>query len=199
MNDGLRERLASIDPMSSDVRVEPVTSQSSRRLLERVMSTDLKEHAASQRPRRSLRALPVAAVAALVMAVGGVIAFNNLPGGSPAAALELNAPAEDMMASCIMFSPEQLALTADIAFEGTVTSVEGSTVNLSVDTWFKGGDQTEVVLDAPLGMEALIGGIPFEVGNQYLISAQAGTVNYCGFSGPSTPEYRAAFEQAFAG
>ena len=103
------------------------------------------------------------------------------------------------MASCIMFSPDELARVAEIAFEGTVMSVEGSTVNLSIDTWFKGGDYTEVVLDAPPGMEALIGGIPFEVGSQYLISAQAGVVNYCGFSGPSSPEYRAAFEQAFTG
>ncbi len=199
MNDDLRERLARIDPMSADVPVEPVTSPSSRHLLEKVMSTELKEQAATQRPRRSLRALPVAAVAALVLAIGGVIALNGLPRGTPAAALELSAPAEDMMASCIMFSPEELARVAEIAFEGTVTSVEGSTVTLTVDTWFKGGDHTEVALDAPLGMEALIGGIPFETGNQYLISAQAGTVNYCGFSGPSTPDYRAAFQQAFAG
>jgi hypothetical protein len=47
-------------------------------------------------------------------------------------------------------------------------------------------------------MEALIGGIPFAVGEEYLVSAQAGSVNYCGFSGPATPEYRTAFEAAFA-
>jgi hypothetical protein len=46
-------------------------------------------------------------------------------------------------------------------------------------------------------MEALIAGFPFEVGAQYLITAYDGNVNYCGFSGPSTPEFRAAFEQAF--
>lgn len=199
MNDDLRQRLASIDPMSAEVPVEPVTSQSSRRLMEKAMSTDLKEQAAAQRPRRSIQALPVAALAALVLAIGGVVAFSNLSGNAPAAALELSAPAEDTMASCIMFSPEELTRVAEIAFEGTVTSVEGSTVTLSVDTWFKGDAYAKVVLDAPLGMEALIGGIPFEIGGQYLVSAQAGTVNYCGFSGPSTPEYRAAFQQAFAG
>jgi hypothetical protein len=47
-------------------------------------------------------------------------------------------------------------------------------------------------------MEALIGGIPFEVGDRYLISAQSGNVNYCGFSGQSTPELRAGFEAAFS-
>jgi len=102
------------------------------------------------------------------------------------------------MAMCIMFSVEELA-RAPLAFEGTVTSVEGETVTLDVDEWFKGGEAEQVVLHAPAGMEALIGGIPFEEGGQYLITAYDGTVNYCGFSGPSAPEFRAAFEEAFAG
>jgi len=52
-------------------------------------------------------------------------------------------------------------------------------------------------LNAPQGLEALIGGIPFESGEQYLITAYDGQVNYCGFSGPSTPEFRASFVEAF--
>lgn len=200
MSDDLRDRLARLDPMSAEVPVEPVTSESSRRLLEKVMSTQLKERSGAQRARRSPWTIPVAAMTALVVAIGGVMALGNGSENDPSAAvLELNAPAEDMLASCIMFTPEELARVAEIAFEGTVISVVGPTVTLSVDTWFKGGDYTEVVLDAPLGMEALIGGIPFEAGGQYLISADGGTVNYCGFSGPSTPEYRSAFQQAFSG
>jgi hypothetical protein len=35
------------------------------------------------------------------------------------------------------------------------------------------------------------------LGEQYLITATDGNVNYCGFSGPSTPELRSAFEEAF--
>lgn len=143
----------------------------------------------------------VAAVAALVVAIGGVITLGDPPGATPQAAspMELNAGGEDAMASCIMFSPEELERVAEIAFEGTVTAVDGPEVTLSVDRWFRGGGETtEVVLNAPLGMEALIGGIPFAVGEQYLISAQDGNVNYCGFSGPATPEFRAAFETAFA-
>jgi hypothetical protein len=99
---------------------------------------------------------------------------------------------------CIMFSVEELA-RAPLAFEGTVTAVEGDSVTLTVDEWFKGGDAGQVVLNAPQGMEALIAGFPFEVGAPYLITAYDGNVNYCGFSGPSTPEFRAAFEQAFGG
>jgi hypothetical protein len=134
----------------------------------------------------------VAAAAALVVGVGGVLALG---GGEPTT-LTLNAGGEDPMAMCIQFSTEQLA-KAPVAFEGTVTSVEGSVVTLDVDTWFKGGDADQVVLDAPQGMEALIGGIPFIVGDPYLVTAYDGNVNYCGFSGPATPDLRAAFEEAF--
>ena len=140
----------------------------------------------------------IAAAAALVLAVGGVIALTG-GGTDPVASgppLELTAGGEDLTAMCIVFSVEELA-KAPLAFEGTVTTVEGDTVTLDVDHWFKGGDAGQVILNAPQGMEALIAGIPFEVGGQYLITAYDGNVNYCGFSGPSTPELRAAYEQAF--
>lgn len=200
MNDELRDRLARLDPMNSGVPTEPATSESSRQMLEDIMSTPTKQTTETgQTPRRTW--IGIAAVTALVLAVGGALVFGGDDGTPSASAppLELDAPTEDIMAICMAFSPEELANGAEIAFEGTVTAVEGDTVTLSVDEWFRGGDQSEVVLHAPQGMEALIGGIPFESGQQYLISAQQGTVNYCGFSGPSTPEFRTAFETAFTG
>ena len=75
----------------------------------------------------------------------------------------------------------------------------GGTVEITVDRWFKGGDADTVVLEAPSGMEALIGGIPFAEGESYLITAYDGTVNYCGFSGPATADFRSAFDAAFGG
>lgn len=199
MSDELRDRIARVDPMPSDVPVEPVTSETSRRLLEDVMSTDLEERAEPAAAARRYWTWAVAAVAALVVAFAGVIALSGGDEPVPVAAepLELSAPADDTMASCIMFSPEELARVAEIAFAGTVTSVDGPTVTLTVDHWYKGGDAVEVILNAPQGMVALINGIEFAEGQEYLITAQNGTVNYCGFSGPATPEYRSAFEQAF--
>lgn len=201
MTDELRERLARLNPMHSGVPTEPTTTESSRELLEQVMSTPTQERTeSSETPRRSWN-FAVAAVAALVLAIAGGLAImggEDTPPTAAAPPLELNAGEEDILASCIVFSPEELDRVAEIAFEGTATSVEGDTVILAVDTWYRGGeDATEVVLNAPQGMEALIGGIPFEVGKQYLISAQGGNVNYCGFSGESTPDLRSGFEQAF--
>jgi hypothetical protein len=195
MTDQLRERLAHLDPMHPGVDTEPP----SRELLEGIMSTPVIEQPETGPEQKSNRWLVgIAAAAALVLAVGGAIALTG-GGTDPVASgppLQLTAGGEDLTAMCIMFSVEELA-RAPLAFEGTVTTVEGDTVTLDVDHWFKGGDAGQVILNAPQGMEALIAGIPFQVGGQYLITAYDGNVNYCGFSGPSTPELRADFEQAF--
>ena len=195
MTDELRERLARLDPMPTGVPVEAAASESSRELLEEVMSIELDEKNEGPASRSGgVRWLSIAAVVALLVGVGAVLA-TTLGGGEPTQ-MELAAGGEDSMMSCIMFSTEQLA-TAQVAFEGTVVSSEGPVVTLDVDTWYTGGDTDQVVLNAPQGMEALIGGMEFEVGGTYLISAYDGNVNYCGFSGPSTPEFKAAFEEAF--
>ena len=202
MSDHLRDRLARIDPMHSGVPTEPTTSRSSQELLERIMSTPLKEKTEPQPAPRRTWAIAVAAMAALVLAVAGGIALmggEDTPPVATGQTLELTAGGEDLMASCIAFSIEELDRVAEIAFAGTVTDVDGAMVTLAVDTWYRGDDTVGTVdLNAPQGMEALIGGIPFAVGEEYLITAQGGNVNYCGFSGPVTPEYRSAFEAAFA-
>lgn len=166
------------------------------------MSTPTKETAASERSPRRAWTIAIAASAALILAIAGGLAIfggDDAPPVAEGPPLELNAGAGDVMASCIMFSTEELERIAEIAFEGTATRVDGDTVTLAVDTWYRGGDDaTEVVLHAEQGLEALIDSVPFEVGGQYLITAQGGSVNYCGFSGESTTDLRAAFEQAFA-
>jgi hypothetical protein len=186
--------------MHPGVPTESLATPASRRLLEEIMSTPVTEEPDTRlKPSRWL--IGVAAAAALVVAVGGAIALTGETSGDPVAQdppLVLNAGGEDVMASCIMFSVEELA-KAQVAFEGTVVTVEGDAVTLDVGEWFKGGEASQVVLNAPQGLEALIAGFPFEVGSQYLITAYDGNVNYCGFSAPSTPEMKAAFEQAFGG
>jgi hypothetical protein len=199
MKDELRERLARLDPMHSGVPTEPTTSGSSQELLEKIMSTPLKEKVEPTPAPRRTWTIAIAAVAALVIAVAGGLALTG-DDDAPVAAgppLELTAGGEDIMASCIAFSPEALDDVAKLAFAGTVTAVDGDVVTLTVDEWYRGGDAGEVVLNAPQGMEALIGGIPFAGGDAYLVSAQGGSVNYCGFSGAATPELRAGFEAAF--
>ncbi|HET7846302.1 MAG TPA: hypothetical protein VFL72_02345 [Acidimicrobiia bacterium] len=199
MTDELRNRLSRLDPMASDVPTEPVTTESSQQLLEEIMSTpNVEQPGSSGTPNKRPWIAAVAAAAVVIVAIGAVGLLSN-DGSDPVAAgppLELNAGGEDPMAMCIQFSVEELA-KAQVAFEGTVSSVDGDAVTLDVDTWYTGGDAAQVVLNAPQGLEALIDGFAFEEGAQYLITAYDGNVNYCGFSAKSTPEMRAAFEEAF--
>ncbi len=113
-----------------------------------------------------------------------------------AAPLELSLGADDAMASCLPLDAATLA-TMSPAFAATATAVEGEIVTLDVDRWFAGGDAATVELQAQPGLEALIAGFTFEVGQEYLITAAEGTVNFCGYSGPATPELTAVFDQAF--
>ncbi len=56
-----------------------------------------------------------------------------------------------------------------------------------------------VTLIAPEGLEALIGGVAWEVGRSYIVSASDGVVHYCGQTGPATPELQTIYDAAFAG
>ncbi len=126
---------------------------------------------------------------------------NNDGGDTQVAAgppLELSLGDSDLMSSCIMFDTTVLAGMSP-AFAGTATVVDGETVTLSVDRWYTGGDASTVVLEGAAGSPALIDGFEFVVGQQYLITAAEGNVNFCGYSGPATPELTAAFEAAFPG
>lgn len=200
MNDEeLRSQLKRLDPMPPGVPTEPVTSQSSRSRLEHIMSTPtIETRPEIRQPNRIPRFAAAVAVLVAVVAVGSIVLAGNDEPDTSGPALELTAGPHDAMAMCLAFDVATLA-TMPVAFEGTVRTVEGEQVTLDVDTWFTGGDSGQVQITAPAGLEALIGGIEFLVGEQYLITATDGVVNYCGYSGPATPEFRAAFQQAFAG
>jgi hypothetical protein len=208
MSDELRNRLRRIDPMGPDVETRSVSD--AREMMEAVMSTETKTKSSERRSEKTRDALrpttattggsiaisrPFAwAAAAMAMVVVAGFALLN-SGGSTPLMLSAGDSAPSMM-SCLPFSVDILD-DMDVAFEGTVANVDGDQLTLDVVTWYRGGDSDQVQITAPLGMEALIGGIPFEVGGNYLVSASNGVVSYCGYTGVATPEFRSAFEQAF--
>lgn len=214
-DDELRDRIARLDPAAGSA-TEPITSPTARALLEEIMNTPLMEteHPAQPAPprRRSRWTVPaLAAATVMVLGLGVAIAANGGLGdgddelaGAPVTTpvpeklkvLELSTGVEDMLASCLAITPEALA-EVPVAFKGTVQTAEGGIVTLTIDQAYKGTDAQMATLVAPEGMEALIGGISFVPGEQYLITAFDGVVNYCGFSGPATPELQAIFDQAF--
>lgn len=193
MKDELRERLARLDPMPPGVPTEGVTTPSSQELMEEIISTQVREK--TLEPAHSRRWMSVAAAMALVVGVAAAFALGSDRGGQ---AMVLGASDPGITGICLQFSVEQLAM-AEVAFEGTAVSVDGTSVELEVDRWFKGGEAGKVLLEAPTGLELLIDGIAFEVGASYLISASNGAVDYCGYSGGANDQLRSAFQAAFGG
>jgi hypothetical protein len=153
--------------------------------------------ARSRRPRGLILGAAAAAVV-LAAAAGGAIVANH--GDAPVAAptvTDLKLPAPDAMGMCIRFDVDTLA-PMQTAFSGTVLEKTDETVLLDVDKWYRGGDSDEVRLTARKSeFVALEGGIDFQVGARYLITATDGTVNFCGFSGPWTQEMADTYAQAF--
>ncbi len=213
MNDELRDQLEQLDPMHPGVPVESVTTPSSRARLEQIMNTPLIEreqsdssgagrivHIDAPRGRRSWL-FGVAAAAAVALAGAAVVGSIGGGGDEPQTAsppLELSIGSDDPMAMCLPFD---VSILRDMspAFAATATSVEPGVVTLDVDRWYTGGDADTVVLQTPDSSPALIAGFEFVVGEQYLITAAEGNVNFCGYSGVATPEMTAAFDAAFAG
>lgn len=212
--DDLRDRLAGIDP-ARDLPTDTATGARGRALLEDIMNAPLTDEQPETTPtsrtappagRGSRRpwwigagaAAAVIAIVALGVAMLGDDADEpEQAGGGEAIELSLG-EGQDAMASCLALSPEMLT-PMPLAFAGTATAIDGERVVLDVTQWYQGGDAATVELTAPAGLEALIGGIDFQVGQSYLVSAADGFVNYCGFSGPDTPELRAIYDAAFAG
>ncbi len=100
---------------------------------------------------------------------------------------------------CAVPSAETLS-TFDTAFAGTVTLLEDGTATLAVDQWYAGGDADTVTVTSPSqDLAALLMAVEFEKGKSYLVSATDGRVTLCGFTGETTPELQALYDEAFAG
>jgi hypothetical protein len=160
----------------------------------------------------------VAAAAAVVLVAAGITGALTLgaddtatttpptaiaPTAIAPSALALTLPSDDgtVMQSCIAFDVRFLA-DMPVAFAGTVTSVTDEEVTLDVGRWYQGSTAQQradvVTLSVPgPTLSISLDGVEFAEGESYLVTANDGTVNGCGFSGPATPELEAAYAEAF--
>ena len=140
------------------------------------------------------------ALVAVAVAVGvtAVLVATMLDEDATGAAgsLELVAEPFDPAASCIVPSADVLALN-ETAFAGTVSSIEGEQITLTVERWYAGGGADTVAVTAVSGLEALTGSVPWSEGETFLVSATNGVVAYCGLSGPTSPDLLTMYDTAF--
>lgn len=198
MSDDAERRLRASDPAGVQ---EPWSAGEVHRVVTQVRDRD----AAAPPPREAgvgrRVVLPLAAAAGVVALAGvtTVVLTDDEPAGPPAATvLRLTLPEQAMMTSCVPFSTDVLA-QMPTAFAGEVAAVEPQRVFLDVDTWYRGGSADRVALVTP-GDEVLSldGQVDFTEGHRYLVTAaETGTVNFCGFTAPWTPDLAREFETAF--
>lgn len=213
--EGLRERIGHLDPASRTL-TSPVDSPRGRALLEEIMKApidsrdrmDAIEETRSatpifnscRRPPRGRRLLSAAAAVIAVVAVALALtrgtndATREVAHDSQMLHLSLG-EGPDPMTSCPGVDSESVA-TLELAFVGTVTSVDDEHVSLDVDRWYTGGNAIQVRLTSPSNTELLIGRPDFLVGAQYVVSAISGVVTNCGFSGPAA-DLQPTFDTAF--
>lgn len=207
----LRALLRQSDPARS---LTPADPQGLARLLEDTVSNDLDTRTdlpqqTTELRRRGPLAWLVAAAAVATIAGGGYAAVSSMqdngtveqagPSTSPVdepVVVTLQAPAP-VATKCAVPTPELLG-SAEIAFAGTVTAIDGDVVTLAPTETYAGGsaDEIEVVGMHP-DVRALTGQPEFVVGGTYLVSATGGQMSACGFSGTASPELQNLYDLAF--
>jgi hypothetical protein len=225
-DDQLRDRIGRLDPLAHSelggVSIDPITSPEARSRLETIMNSTLSELETSdpqpnspqpRNPRRWMAISGAAAAAVAAIAIG-VVAVNSGGDDEPqdAGQIETTNDQQDpgkltvldlstgeagaIAGMCIQLDPTIIA-QSQVAFKGTVTMADNGVVQLTVDDAYVGVDAQVVTLSAPDGQLGLNGSVDWVVGGEYLVTAWDGVVNYCGQTGPATPELQAMFNEAF--
>ena len=119
-----------------------------------------------------------------------------------AGAVLLTAPDDVGSGRCMAPSADVLG-KADVAFDGTVLSVEHGLVDLEVSRWYRGAGDADgglATVRAQSGaMQALIGAVAFEEGGRFLVAGIDGELMVCGLSAPYDEALAGLYEEAFDG
>ena len=162
---------------------------------------------------RNRRWLPLAAAAAAVLAVAGVAIAAVGGGGDDEPAPEQAAPTTAVpptqgpvtpggssLGSCVETYDLQTLQNREVAFAGTVESVEGDQVTFAVERWFRGGDgDTATLTSATAGAITPGGASPLTPGARVLVAGDGGFAWECGFTQPYDDAVAAAWATALAG
>ena len=89
---------------------------------------------------------------------------------------------------------------ADVAFSGTVRSIEHGLVDVEVDNWYRGNGGDVAQVRAQSGqMQALIGAVAFEEEGRFLVAGIDGELMVCGLSAAYDEQLAALYDEAFGG
>jgi len=176
------DELRRADPARSR---RPQPSDSKARVWARIQEVTMEPTSNPTASRRPIWAVGAAAIVAV--AVAAVAVLVNAGGVTPPS------PTDDPgtgIGSCVeSYSVETLA-EREVAFDGTVTAIDGDDVTFAVNEAFAGVDGDEITLTAS-GMTGTAitsaGGPTLAVGERYLVAGDGGFAWACGFTQPYDP------------
>lgn len=198
-DDQLRAMLRAADPAAS---LSPLPDD---RITRMVNLTNSQPSAPAPR-RAPRRPLLVGLGGTAALAAAAFVAVSALtPAATSAVRLVLPSGDGGMAAgSCPVLTPDLLT-PLPLAFQGAVSEVTDETVTLTVTHVFRGEPGVLVEIDRPELGEGDFSAFEFAVGQDYLIAAAdldpaepALEIALCGVSGPTSPELREVYEQAFS-
>lgn len=177
------EELRRSDPLDPRDVPEDASGPHARALFERIVATDPTASPARVPPRRVPRLVPALAGAAVIVAA--VVGLTVLRGDSGGEKIVGGVPIASP-AMCVETYDLETLTRRDVAFDGTLASIDGEQVTFSVGRWFRGGPGDDVVLDATGLVGGLTptsaGGATLDVGGRYLVSGSGGSLWACGFT-----------------
>lgn len=203
------ELLRAADPVDVSDLPQPGGPEA-RALFERITMTDTRvapteaPSPATDPPRkRPLAAVAAAAALALVVAVAAFALTRPDGDNQPE---EVTTPGSDApispggMASCVEMYGLTTIENREVAFVGTVKSVDGDKVTFAIDEAFRGVSAAEVTLDGAQtlgGLTSAGDGLSLEPGTKLLVSGDGGFVWSCGFTQPYDADVAAQWRSAF--
>lgn len=211
------ERMSRANPVAPDDVDALSTSARARAAYERItdMSTTPSDTRARTLSRRFAPALVgTAAVLALVLAVAfGVGGGDPAPvatdgpgpvaGGDPAAdsGQDPSVVPGGGMALCVDLYSLDTLVHRDVAFDGTVSAIDGDRITFDVNEWFTGGENDEVTLGGAESLTAISpdNDVQAQVGDRLLVAGDGGFAWICGFTQPYDEEVAADWRAVFAG
>ncbi len=187
------DALRAADPVRDDHLPSASLARIRARVQENVMTNTTPR---AGRPARLIAAgagtLAVAALAFAFVFGGRGAVPGVLPGASDGTGF----------AMCVeQYSPETLA-GRSVAFDGTVTAIDGDNVTFAVNDAFRGVDDATITLEAAgmTGTAITSGGGPnLAVGERYLVAGEETFVWACGFTQPYDATVAAEWSAAFGG
>lgn len=198
-DDALRDRLRAADPASGAAPLDPTWFDSTMEYLMTTHTnpTDTNTATTARRSGRP-RWLAPAAGATGAAAIAAIAIPLALGAGGASAVTALDLPGDPGLAagSCPVISAEVVAMN-DTAVAATVLSIEGDTVILEVTERFAGDVDDRLSLTQVEATDGDFSGVPFTVGDAFLIGATDGTVALCGVTGVDDANLRSIYLEAF--